>query len=200
MIITISGTPGAGDTTITEMLSEEIGYEVVEVGEIYKKLAKEKELDPEELWKEQEKNPEELKEFHKELDERQVKIAKEKKNLILNGKLSAFKVKEADLKIFLTADLEERTRRIAMRNKIGRKEFAEKINKGEEVKEKPTEKEIEKAKEEIKKRQEKEVKHWKKLYGIDYISEKEAYDLIIDTTNRKPREVLEAIKRKSNKI
>lgn len=200
MIITISGTPGAGDTTVTERLAEELGYEVTKVGEIYKELAREKGLEPGELWEKHEENPEKLEKFHKELDEKQKNKTREKENLIINGKLSAFKIEEADLKVFLTAEIEERARRIAMRKKMGREEFAEKVNKGEEVKEKLSKEELEEAKEEIRKRQRKEIKHWEKLYGINYIEDRETYDLIIDTTDKKPKQVFKIIKREINKI
>lgn len=199
MIITISGTPGAGDTTTTEMLAQELDYDHIKVGEIQKKIAKKEGLDSEELWEKQEENPEELKDFHKKLDKKQREVAKEREKLIINGKLSAHHIKNADLKIFLDADIKERAKRILMREKIGREEFAKKIDQETGYKE-PKEKDLHKKIEEIKKRQEKETDHWEKLYGFNYIKDKEIYDLTIDTTNKKPQEVVKTIKKHVKKI
>ncbi len=202
MIITISGAPGAGDTTTADMLSKKLGYEVIKVGEIYKKLAKEKNLDPDQLWEKHEKTPEKLKEFHRKLDEKQKEKVEKKKNVIVNGKLSAHHLPNAKLKILLTANLEERAKRIAMRKKIGREKYAKKVDKGEKERETKelTRKEIEKQIKKIKKRQEKEKKHWKDIYGFNYLEDREKYDLIVDTTNKKPSEAVEKIKKEIEKI
>ncbi len=199
MIITISGTPGAGDTTTTEQLSQELNYPIIEVGEIARKIAEEKNLDPEGLWEKQEKNPEKLEKFHRSLDQEQKKLAKEKENAIVNGKLSAHHLPKADLKIFLTAEIKERAKRILMREKIGREEYAEKIDEKQEYRE-PTEQEINKEIKKIKKRENKERKHWKEIYGVDYIKDKDQYDLLIDTTDKKPKETVETIKKQIEKI
>lgn len=199
MKITISGTPGAGDTTTTEKLAEKLGYKEISIGEIQKKIAKKQGKTPEELWEKQEKNPEELKKFNQKLDKKQKKIAEKQNNIIINGKLSAHHIPNADLKIFLDADIEERAKRALMRKKQGRKEFAETIDKGKKYKQPKKEKLREKI-QEIKKRQNKETQHWEKLYGFNYIKDKDSYDLIIDTTNKKPNKVVKIIEKQIKKI
>jgi len=200
MIITISGTPGAGDTTATDMLGEELGYKVIKIGEMCRKLAKEKELEIEQLWKKQEEEPEELRKFNREIDQKQKKKMKKKEKIVINGKLSAYHVQNADLKIFLTADIEERAKRILMRKKIGRKKYAEKVDNKEETKKKLEPEEMEKQVEKIKKRERKETKHWEKIYGYNYIKDREKYDMVIDTTNKKPSEVINQIKERIKEI
>lgn len=199
MIITISGTPGAGDTTTTELLAQQLGYKTVEIGEIQKKIARKEGLDSEELWEKQEENPHELAEFNKKLDHRQKEIARRKDNLIINGKLSAYHIRKADLKIFLNADIKERAKRTLMREKIGREQFAETVEKEEKYQE-PNEEELQKKIKEIRKRQKKETEHWKKIYGFNYIKDKDKYDLIIDTTNKKPMQVVKEIQQQIKKM
>jgi len=203
MIITISGAPGAGDTTAADMLGKELNYEVIKVGEIYKELAKDKDLEPDQLWEKQEKNPEKLEEFHKELDQKQKKLAKEKENVVINGKLSAYHVPNADLKILLTADLKERAKRILMRKKIGRKEYAEKVDEKkarEDEKKELNQEKLEKQMEKIRKREEKEKKHWGEIYGYKYLENREKYDQIIDTTQKRPSEVVQKIKERIKQV
>ncbi|MFW5902818.1 MAG: cytidylate kinase family protein [archaeon] len=197
MIITISGTPGAGDTTAADALGKELDYKVIKIGEMCRKLAEEKELEIEGFWKKQEENPKKLEEFNREIDKKQKKIALKQENVVLNGKLSAYHLQNADLKIFLTADIEERAKRVLMRKKIGRKNYADKIDNGEnEEDEKLKPKEIKKQIERIKKREEKETKYWEKIYGYNYIENKEKYNYILDTTDKKPSEVINQIKEK----
>ena len=43
MIITISGKPGAGDTSLTKDLSKKLNYETIKIGEAVKELAKREE-------------------------------------------------------------------------------------------------------------------------------------------------------------
>ncbi len=171
MIITISGEPGAGSTTISKMLAKELGLKLVTVGELHKKIAKEKGLTVEEHWKRIRQDKQKLKEFHQKLDELQKKEA-EKGNVIINGKLSAFQIKNADLKILLTAELKERAKRVAKREKINVEEALKRIKEREEI----------------------ERKEFKELYGIDYVKDKELYDMIIDTTKLTPEEITKVIK------
>ena len=170
MIITISGQPGAGTTTASRMLAEKIGYRLLTVGEIHKQIAKSHGMEIEEYWKHQEKNPEEQKKFHKELDERQKKESKKGK-IIINGKLSAFQIPEADVKVLITADLTTRAERTVKRD-------------GGTVKE---------AFEKIKKREKMEREGWKKIYGFDYVKDKNKYTMIINSSDKTPEEITKEI-------
>ena len=144
MIITISGQPGAGSTTISKLLSKKISYKLVTIGEINKQIAKEQGMTIEQFWKHLEEQPEKLEKFHKQLDEKQKKLAKEG-NIIMNGKLSAFQIPQAKIKILLTAELETRAQRTMQRDKGT----------------------IEQAREKITQREQMERKDWKQIYGFD---------------------------------
>ena len=171
MIITISGQPGAGSTTVSELLSKKTNYKLLTVGEIYKQIAKEKGMTAEEFWEYQEKNPEKQEEFHKELDARQKLLAETETNIIFNGKLSAFQIPRAKIKVLLTADLKTRAERTVKRDNGT----------------------IEEQKQSIKEREEMERKDWKKIYGFDYVADREYYNMIIDTTNLTPEQIVNAV-------
>ncbi len=171
MIITISGEPGAGSTTIARLLSKKTGYPILTVGEIHKKIAREQGLTVEEHWERLRKDEKKLEEFHKKIDEEQKKEASKHENLIINGKLSAFQIPNAELKVLLIAESRERARRIAGREGISQREALERMAEREAI----------------------ERKEWRRMYGFDYVEDKNAYDMIIDSTNMTPEEIVEKI-------
>ncbi|MEM0372586.1 MAG: cytidylate kinase family protein [archaeon] len=170
MIITISGEPGAGSTTLAKAVAKRLGYRLLTIGEIHKKIAKKHGMDIKEYWEHQRKNPASERRFHEELDAYQKKEAK-KGNIVVNGKLSAFQIKNADLKILIVASLRERAKRTAKRD-------------GGTIKA---------AEESIKKREKIERRDWKKMYGFDYVKDVKAYDFVIDTTRLNANQTLNTI-------
>lgn len=174
MIITISGIPGAGSTTAARGIAEKLGYDILTVGEIYKKYAEKQGISRAEihkLWEIHAKNPEEEEEFHKALDEEVKNVCRQKKDIVLNGKLAAFQIPNADFKILLIAPLEVRARRSAARDKIPAMD----------------------AKKSIEEREMYERMEWKRIYGFDYAREIEAYDMILNTGNFDSEQTIEMI-------
>ena len=110
MIITIGGLAGSGTTTAAKILSEKLQIPYLSAGEIFRQMAVEKGMDILEFGKFAEDNDE----IDLEIDRRQAQLAKEKQDLIVEGRLSAYFV-EADLKIWFVAPLDVRTERICMR-------------------------------------------------------------------------------------
>ena len=107
MIITIGGLAGSGTTTAAKILSEKLQIPYLSAGEIFRQMAVEKGMDILEFGKFAEGNDE----IDLEIDRRQALLAKEKQDLIVEGRLSAYFV-EADLKIWFVAPLDVRTERI----------------------------------------------------------------------------------------
>lgn len=107
MIITITGTPGSGKTTIGRALAERLGYEFFSTGMLRRQMAKEKGLTLEEYNKLGEKDPS----TDLEADKYQEKLGKEKDNIIIDGKL-AFHFIPNSVKIFITASEDVRAERI----------------------------------------------------------------------------------------
>lgn len=165
MIITISGLAGSGTTTASKILSEKTGIPYISAGDIFRQLAAEKNMDILEFSKFAEENED----IDLEIDKRQAEIAKEKENLIVEGRLSGHFV-NADLKLWFIAPLETRTQRITQRE-----------NKPYDT-----------VKEEIVTRSKSEAKRYSEIHNID-IQDMEIYDLIINTGSFNPESIANII-------
>ncbi|UCD14695.1 MAG: cytidylate kinase family protein [Thermoplasmatales archaeon] len=166
--ITISGSPGSGKTTIAKLLEKKLGLKYVYSGDIFRNMAKKYNMSLEEFgsYCEKHKNADE------QLDRYQLKIL-QKGDVIVEGRIAgwlAYRNNIFSTKILLEADLEARASRIVKREK-GR---------------------VEKRKKEILKRENSEATRYKKYYDID-IDDTSIYDLVIDTSNKTPDEIVELI-------
>jgi len=167
--ITISGTPGSGKTTIGEKISEKLDMEYIYSGEIFRKLAKKHKMTLEEFGKYCEKNSK----IDKELDEKQVEILKQKKDIVLEGRLAgwlSYKNNISAFKVFLDADIDIRTKRV-MKRENG---------------------DFDKRKKEIIKREKSEKTRYKKYYDID-LDDTSIYDTIVDAGDKTPEEIVDLI-------
>ncbi len=165
MIITISGPPGSGKSTLAELLSSRLGMELVSVGDIFRKQAENRCMSIEEFGLLAKHD----KDIDRKLDEEQKKIANEKNNLILEGRLSGFLV-DANLKVWLKAPFEIRAKRIARRE----------------------EKPVARAKAETREREECEKERYLKYYNID-TTDLSVYDLVIDSSRWGAEEISEIV-------
>lgn len=165
MKITISGPPGSGKSTLSKMLSSKLGLELVSMGDIFRKLASDRCMSLDEFGTLAKCNDE----IDRKLDEEQKKVAKEKDNIIIEGRLSGFLV-EADLKVWLKASLEIRAERIAKREN----------------------KSVSSAIKETSEREECERVRYLNYYNID-IRELSVYDIVIDSTKLSPEEICEIV-------
>ncbi|MGH0054483.1 MAG: (d)CMP kinase, partial [Sphaerochaetaceae bacterium] len=116
------------------------------------------------------KMAEESDEYDLEVDRRQVEMALSKKDCVLGSRLAIWMLKQADLKIYLTATTEERARRITEREGGA----------------------YEKRLEQTKMRDANDSARYLRLYGIDN-SDTSIADLTIDTTEKQPEEVAHII-------
>jgi cytidylate kinase len=123
MRITVSGLPGSGTTSLSRYLQEQLGFEMISAGEVFRMLAKEHHLDLAEFGRLAESDPA----IDKKIDERQSQIARTKDNIIIEGRLSGWMVPEADLKIWINASISCRVKRIAFRDQVPDEETAQRI-------------------------------------------------------------------------
>ncbi|MHC1626301.1 MAG: (d)CMP kinase [Methanoculleaceae archaeon] len=112
MRITISGPPGSGTTSLARQLAVERNMRVVSAGEIFRQLAMERGMDLAGFSRCAESDPS----IDRLIDERQAQIGMEEDDIILEGRLSGWMVKNADLRIWLNASTECRASRIAARD------------------------------------------------------------------------------------
>jgi predicted cytidylate kinase len=167
-VITISGVPGSGTTTIGNMLSKELDLKMIYIGEIFREIAKDYDMSLEEFGKFADNNPE----IDRKLDEKQLEYGR-KGNIILEGRLSGCLMKKNEIesfKILLLADLDIRVKRI-----MGREN-----------------KSYEQVKVEIETRENGELERYKRLYGLNY-KDHLYYDLVIDTTDLTPEQIVAKI-------
>ena len=167
-VITISGLPGSGTTTVAKMLAERTGMEYFNVGMIFRELAEKYKMDLQSFEVYCEGHPE----IDRELDRKQEMKMKQGK-IIMEGRLSgwiAYLKKIPSFRIWLDCEEEERMRRVVERE-------------GGEMKDK---------KKETKERMESEKRRYEKFYGIK-LDDKSIYDMIIDTTNTPPEKIVEMI-------
>ncbi|MFH0860530.1 MAG: AAA family ATPase [Candidatus Altiarchaeota archaeon] len=149
MIITVAGSAGSGKTTLAEGLARELGYRHISAGSIMRQMASERNMRLLEFSEYAERHPE----VDREIDERQRREAKG--DCVVDGRISAHFI-DSDLKIFLTAPLEVRARRVSVRDKTRDPEDA------------------------ILGREASERKRYKGIYGID-LEDLMIYDIILNT-------------------
>jgi len=167
MIITISGNPGSGKSTIAKALAEELGYKRYYMGGIYRELARKRNMKIEEILKLAETD----KSIDKEVDNYQINLRNED-NIIVEGRIS-FHLIPNSLKVFIIVDEEEAAIRIF-------KDLQDKSKNNERNQD-----EVSSLKEMLQKNKERmkgEVRRYRKYYGIENTYDKNNYDLIIDTT------------------
>ncbi len=165
MIVTISGLIGSGKTTLATTLAKKFKLRHISAGLVFRKMAKERGLTLAEFSKLAEGNAE----IDKEVDSRQVQLAS-KGSAVVDGRLSGWLVKNADIKIWLKASLEERAKRVGKREG---KSFEEALR-------------------ETKEREASEVKRYREIYGIDLYNLL-IYDAVLNTDLFNAKEVAKII-------
>ncbi|MBS3167399.1 dTMP kinase [Candidatus Woesearchaeota archaeon] len=170
-IIAISGPPGSGKGSFAEKLAEKISYTHYSIGEIRRKMAKEKGVPLAEL----NKIGEHEAYTDNDADAYMQKLAQEEDNFIVDGRLSYFFIPYA-LKIFLDVDPNEGAKRVF---EAGRSE--EKF------------KSIDEAKMAIEDRATSDARRYYKWYDIENVYSKSNFHYIIDTTKLSVDQVINKI-------
>jgi cytidylate kinase len=166
MIITVGGLAGTGTTTLAEKLSEKLDIPYISAGFVFREMAAERGMSVLEFSEFAEGNDD----IDKEIDRRQAEKAKSSENLIIEGRLSAYFVDNADLRLWLVTPFDIRSKRIAQRE----------------------EKSVDVAKSEILTRESSEALRYKEIHNID-ISNMDIYDLIINSGSFDPESISEII-------
>ena len=173
MRVTISGKAGSGKSTVAKLLSEKLRLKHYSIGDLMRVTAIGKGMTLLELNKLAEKD----KAIDFELDSKLKKLGRTKDNFVVDGRLTAFFIPHADVRVFLETDDKVRAQRILKDKRQHEKSRSLKEVMGS-----------------IGKREESEKKRYKKYYGVDY-SNKRLYNFVIDTTKLTSNQVVEKVTR-----
>lgn len=168
MIISVSGLPGSGTTTASKLLSEKTDMKLISSGEVFREMAKERDMSLQEFSDLAEKNEE----IDKRLDKKMIKKAEE--GTILEGRLTGHLLEKSEkdaFKIWLKAPLDVRVNRIADREMVKNKD---------------------KLKKRVVKREKSERKRYKDYYNID-LTDTSIYDMTLDSRKNSPDQIVEKI-------
>lgn len=161
--IAISGKSGCGNSTVSSLCAEKLGFRLVNF--TFRQLAEEKGLSFQELRDLAEKSDD----IDRELDRRQVEMAR-KSSSVLASRLAIWMMPDADLKVYLEASAEVRSGRIGQRE-------------GGTAEEKLAE---------TQERDAKDRKRYQRIYDIDN-DEYGFADLVIDTEKYGPEAIADMI-------
>ncbi len=176
MIITISGLPGSGKSTVAKALAKRLKLTHHSVGGMMRDLAKERGVTLEALSREAERDGGSI---DRELDERTQDLGKTGGEFVIDSRL-AWHFIPSSVKILLTIDPAVAAERILKDRKAGKR--AEEENA-------PTIDAVKKANE---KRVASENKRYQEYYGVSY-TDPANYDLIIDTSKLSVDEIVKDI-------
>jgi cytidylate kinase len=184
MIITISGLPGSGKSSVARLLAKRLKMKRYYMGEMRREIARKRGITLEELNRLGEK--EEW--TDKEVDDYQKELGKKEDNFIIEGRTSFFMIPDS-VKIFLDVDIRTGAERIF---RVIEKEGSERRNEGDF-------KTVDEAERAIRERIRSDRKRYEKYYGIDFL-DKSHYDIVIDTTNLRVEQVVNKIIKMMGKI
>ena len=166
-VIAVSGPPGSGKTTYARLIAKDFGLELHSAGSIFREIARKLGVSLEELNKLAAKDPS----IDFEIDRITLELGR-RGNVVVEGHLVAWVLAHtADAKIYITAPLDVRVKRIVARE--GRNEL-------EVLRETLV-------------RENMHAKRFKDYYGFD-VHDLSIFDLVIDTSKLSIEEAYEVIK------
>ena len=168
MIITISGLPGSGKSTIGKMLAKKLDYKFYSIGDLRGKMAMKSGMTIDELNKLGEKEAWTDQNTDKYLKQ----LGKTEDNLVVDGRLAFHFIPQA-FKIFLTINPKVAARRVF------------KNPRPDEPKVKSAQ-ELEKI---MANRVKSDERRYKKYYGVDF-KDPTHYNLTLDTTKLSPKQII----------
>ncbi|MFA6018429.1 MAG: AAA family ATPase [Patescibacteria group bacterium] len=166
MILTLSGVPGAGKSTVKNLLAERLNLKSYSIGDLRGEMAQVRDISIDELNELGMTDPN----TDKEVDDYQKKLGQTEDNFIIDGLLSWFFIPQS-FKIFLAVDSDVAAARIfkARTTESGRDD-------------EPNYTSLDETKHIISKRMDQNRIRYAKWYGIDPLDLTQ-YDIVIDTTN-----------------
>jgi cytidylate kinase len=182
MIITLTGLPGAGKSTIAKLLSEKLGWTWYSIGDLRGKLAQERGMTIDEF-----NTLGETQAFtDRDVDQYQTTLGREQNHLVIDGRLSWHFIPNS-LKVFLDVDENEAAKRIFEAAKNGLRKDEKPYASQKEVKQRVHDRLVS------------DQKRYQQYYQLDYL-DRSNYDLTINTSSLTPTQIVEKILDKLKQI
>ena len=169
--IAVSGKSGCGNTTVSKIVAERLGLRFINF--TFRSLAEERGLSLEEVLEFAAKDDS----WDREVDDRQMWLAREDGGCVLGSRLAIWMLDDADLKVYLTAKLETRAARITNREGGNMEAVAAFTEE----------------------RDRQDSNRYLRIYNIDN-NNYEFADLIIDTENNNPENIAQLIIEAAEKV
>lgn len=171
MIITISGMPGSGKTTVAKLLAKKLEFDFLSVGDLQGELAMERGLTISEMMALEKKEPW----IHKAVDKKTEEVGKTRDNFVIEGWI-AYHFIPHSFKIFLEVDEKIGANRIHQDNRI----------------DEPTKDTLEEEIKTLRIRLKDADEGFKKAHGVNFL-DKSQYNFILDTSDLTPDQVVEKL-------
>lgn len=173
MFITITGKPCSGKSTIAKLLCEQHSFKKISVGDMFKEEAHKRGMSAEEFNSFCMKDPS----FDFFIDNKTQELAKihQGENIIFDSRMAWHFVPKS-FKIFVTLSEEEMINRLINSDRTGKEKYTD----------------AEKAKYSLLNRESLEIDRYKKIYKQD-LSNMKNFDLVIDSTNKTPQQLVDEI-------
>lgn len=175
MIVTITGMLGSGKSTIAKMLAKELNLTHYSMGDLRGQTALEQGVTVQEFNLQSEDDPT----SDNQIDEYQKKLGETSDNFIIDSRLAWHFIPHS-FKLFLDVDADEAAQRIFLSSKKGERKDEPHYHSAKEVK---------KA---VKERLDSDQKRFQTFYDLNFLDQSH-YDLVIDTTSKTPREIVDLI-------
>jgi predicted cytidylate kinase len=169
--ITIGGASGTGKGTIRSLLAKKINYKEYSVGDFFRLIAEEKGFDSLLAFQESIHGGDaDDATIDKMVDEKTVQFGKLEDNFVIEGRLAAHMIPQA-CNVLFVCETEVRIARVASRQKLSHEE----------------------AESETLRREKLYSSFYDKHYGIENFLDEKYYNLVIDTSQKRPEEIVEEI-------
>jgi predicted cytidylate kinase len=168
MLITVSGLPGSGKTTVARLVSQRLGLRHVYAGDIFRKEAGRRGLTLEAFSHLAEQDHD----IDRTLDRAMLDVARQG-DVVLEGRLAGFMAQREGLSAFkvrLEAAEDVRAMRIAKREQAP----------------------VDEVRDRMREREESDARRYRAIYGFDYY-DRDLYDLVAVTDDMTPEETAELI-------
>lgn len=174
MLVTLSGEPGSGKTTVARLLAKKLGLPHVYAGDLFRREAERRQLTLEEFNLLCERDHT----IDQSLDERMLEIAR-RGNVVLEGRLAGFLARRYGLKalkVWLTASEAVRAERVARRENRDAARVLE-LNRL---------------------RQASDARRYREIYGFD-LADIAIYDIVLNSDNETPEALAEHLAREARR-